>query len=262
MNTAQLQENHREMVTLILRDAARTDGLRSLIRRSGGRAISLPAFSFETVFDCPAALDFLRHPQIYDWVFFASPQGVTNLRQIAIRNNLQLPNKLACAAPGQASRKALLSAGFQNIVAPAGVSDIGNMLKNNMMGRLAKKKIALVQRTNSPPRTVMLLRKYEALPVPIMCYQRLPNKDSFWPSLDASLRSEINSIIAFDAASLEVLLKYADVDEERIKSLPLGVIHNAIGERAAIMGYENIITSGDSKVMILRLKQMVHESVN
>lgn len=249
-----------ELVTLILRDANRTDLLRMQIRRSGGRAISLPAFHFETVCDCKPAINFLRAPQNVHWLFFAGPHGISSLRQLAVHHRLPLPHGIACAALGQASRKTLLAAGFTNIVALPGINDLEGLLNSKQLGRLNGKRVALVQRLDSPPRAAQELGKFKCIVTPLQCYRRLKNSADTWIRLDEKLRREINSILAFDAASLHVLLELTGEDAQRIRKLPLGVIHRNIQEKAAMMGYENIIASERTTEMLDQLRHKIEQS--
>lgn len=250
------------LVTLVLRDPSRTETIRSLIRKEGGRAFSQTAFHFETIFDCQKAIDLLRKPSIYDLVLFVSPQGVAAMRQISMRADIELPKNMLCAGPGMATRKALIGAGFLNVTSPPGVGDLTELLKDAAMGKITGKRIALVQRENAPARAATELRKRKAVAVPIMCYRRLSNEENLWSEIDPGLRGELNSIIAFDSPSLDILLKCAGDDVEKVKNMALGVIHPAITEKAREMGFKNIITSGDSKQMILKLKGLLEKDAD
>lgn len=246
-----------KLVTLILRDANRTESLRALIRRDGGRAVSLPAFRFNTITDCAPAINFLRAPHKVHRLFFAGPHGILALRQIALANRLSLPTEMSCAAPGQASRKALLSAGFTNIIAPPSVGDFDSLMRRSLIGNLSGKRVALVQRLDAPPRAHDKLRQQKCIVTPLKCYERVPNTEDFWDRLDAKLRSEINCILAFDTPSLQLLLDSVGDDGERIRKLPLSVIHRNIEQKATQMGYENIIVTGHNAEMFESLRQMV-----
>ena len=245
------------LVTLVLRDPARSESIRALIRKEGGRAFSQSAFYFETLFDCAEAVDFLKNPSKCDLAIFVSPQGVMSMRALSMRKGIDLPKRMPCAGPGIATRKALQAAGFVNVTSPPGVSDLAELLRDSLMGRIAGKRVALIQRLNAAPRALFEIRKRKAIPVPIMCYQRLSNDEGLWTEIDPKLREDLNSIIAFDSPSLNVLLKRSGEDADRIKQMALGVIHPSIAEKAKEMGFENIIITGDSKDMILRLKKQV-----
>lgn len=246
-----------KLVTLILRDANRTDALRTQIRRDGGRAVSLPAFKFRTLKKCPEAVEFLKEPHKFHRLFFSGPHGIASLRQIAVRNRLKLPFDMACAAPGQASLKALQTAGFTNITAPPGVADFDTLLRRNVVGSLSGKRVALVQRKDAPPRAETKLKQLKCVVKTIRCYERIINTDAFWEQLDAKVRADINCILAFDTPSLQVLLDGAGEDADRIRKLPLGVIHRNIEEKARTMGYENIIVTGHTEQMFASMKAMI-----
>ncbi len=245
------------LVTLVLRDPSRTEAVRALIRKEGGRAFSQTAFTFETAFDCKEATEFLKRPERYDLAIFVSPQGVASMRKISMRAGLELPRRMHCAGPGIATRKALQAAGFSNVTSPPGVGDLNELLRDSSLGRLAGKRVALVQREGAPSRALNEIRKRKGIPAGIMCYRRLSNEGGLWSDIDPGLRGDLNSIIAFDAPSLEVLNRCAGDDGDRVRKMALGVIHTAIADKARELGFENIIVSGDSKHMILQLKEKV-----
>ena len=245
------------MVTLVLRDPSRTESIRALIRKEGGRAFSQTAFNFETIFDCKEAISFIKQPSKFDFAIFVSPQGVMSMRRISIKLGVDLPKSMPCAGPGAGTRKALLGAGFRNVASPPGVGDLIELLKESKIGKIAQKRVALIQAQDSHSKAAQEIRKRKAIPIPVMCYKRTVNEEGLWPEDDAEMRQDINSIISYDAPSLDILLKKAGSDEQRIKKMPIGVIHPAIAQKASEMGFENIITSGDSKHMILQLKELV-----
>ena len=255
------KEGDAGLVTLILRDPSYTETIRALIRREGGRAFSNKPYNFETIHDCKEALDLLENSRQYHMAVFASPHGVQSLMQLAMRHNKRLPKNLMCAAPGTATRKALMSAGFQNVVAPPGVGDLRTLLRHRDMSDIAGKVVALVQRENSTSHAVQDLRARKAEPVTIWCYRVVSVGEQVWLGIDEGFRRDMNSIIAFEGQSLELLTKHAGDEVERVKKLPLGVIHPAIHDKAKEIGFENIIVNGDSKALILELAKKVGENV-
>lgn len=250
----------KETVVMLLRDTARTERLRAQVRQRGGRAFCLPMFRFVPIYDCAEALAYLRAPQPFAWTVFASPNGVKALHSIAMRNALRLPLNNACAAPGQGTRAALITKGFRNVVAGPGSSDLGSLLRSRALGDLRSKQVALVQRRDAPDRATVALHKRGAQAVlEIACYQRQPCAEDTWSKLNADLRRDCNAAIAFDAPSLEVLLERSGDERAARLAQPLAVIHPTIREKAAEMGFTNIIVSDDSSEIVNKLMQKVEE---
>ena len=233
---------------LVLRDSSRSENLRAAIRAVNGRAYPLPLFRFETIFDCPVAQNFLSSPQGYSHLIFASPNGVSSLRKFAMRHNLPLPYNIRTAGPGPATSKAIVDAGFVNVAMARGTGDLASLLKSHDLGKMEK--VAFVQREFASARALHEFKRMRAVAVPIPCYRWIEDNEDAWEHIPESLRGSFNSIIAFDAATLELLLQRCKDDVERIKKMPVGVIHPAIAEKASALGYENIIVAGESKKLI------------
>lgn len=242
-------------MALILRDSMRSEALRSAIRAEKGRAYPFPLFRFETVYECPAALRFLQGPAEYSHLIFASPNGVAALRKFAMRHNLPLPHGIRAAGPGPASSKALLDAGFTNVALARGISDLASLLKSSDLGKMDK--VAFVQRENASVRAIQEFKRLRTVAIPVPVYRRVEEDEDAWEHIPASLRETFNAIIAFDAATLELLLRRCGGEVARIKAMPVGVIHPAIGDKARALGYENIIVAGESKKLIIDLQDQL-----
>ncbi len=245
------------IVAILLRASNRSTALRAQITRTGGRAIAMPIFSLATEYDCPAAIAFLRQPKNYGLLLFSSPYGVQALRGIALRHQLTLPTAMACAAPGIASRKELIKAGFTNITTPPGIGDLRTLCAELGNQRLVGKRIALVQRVNALPHANTLLVRNKAIPVPMPCYRRTRIAPDTWSAKFDAVRASVNTIIAFEAASLEALNEIAGTDLELIHRLNVGVIHPAIKDKALEIGYENIICHGDITTLLKQLQSCI-----
>ena len=243
------------LVTMILRESIRTEKLRNLIRQKQGRAFNLPLFTFEAIYDSPSAIEYLKDYQKYHWTVFSSPISAQSLHKIAVRNNIPLPKTINVAAPGQSTQKALNDLGYRNVFAPRGVSDISTMIKSKSFGRLKDRRVAIIQRENAPIKTFRAFQKRGAIPTTITCYHRIATDENIWNKLDPKLQSEINSIIAFDSASLAKLIEVANEDAVKIKDISLAVIHQSIALKAKELGFKTIIVSGEQNEMIKKLEE-------
>ena len=227
------------------------------VRAGGGQATALATHRIEPVADCPAAVELLDNPGSFDWTIFSSPNAVHALRAIARKLDRNLDLQMPVAGPGQQSARALAGCGFGNIAAPKLDSGLKALLDCGALGELAGRKIALVQRKDAPPRALEKLRRQQARPVAIECYRRIAAAADLWSSLEAQTRAECNCLLAFDEASLTVLLGRAGEDAGRLRRLPLGVHHPKIEAQARQLGFENIITQSDPKRLLTALARSI-----
>ena len=66
-------------------------------------------------------------------------------------------------------------------------------------------------------------------------------------------------MVAYDAPSLQLLLERAGGDRAAFLARPLAVIHPAIRDKAAEMGFENIIVASESEDLIGKMQQSVEK---
>ena len=247
------------MFSIILREAYRTAALRAQIRSAGGRSVAMPAFKLSTVYDCPEAVSFLNNPQQCQLLLFVSPYAVRALCQIARRHHLRLPTATPCAAPGTASHNELRKAGFSNVTCPEGVGGMQPLCAKLGSRRLAGRKLALVQSNTATPHASLLLAQHHAKPLLLPCYQRKRVSATQWRNRFAEVRTSVNTLIAFDAASLQAASDMAGPDAGVLRKLRIGVNHPAIKAKAAALGYENIICHTNPAKL---LKHLANRPIN
>ena len=231
--------------------------VREAVRAGGGRVTALATHRIEEVADCRAAIDLLAAPDSVDWTVFSSPNAVGALRAVAARLGQQLDPDMPVAGPGPHSAQALAAAGFRNVAAPERGAGIDALLASGVLGELAGRKVALVQRQQGPASSIEAMRQRRAQPVAVECYRRISAGDDLWSGLDAGARAACNCLLAFDGASLAVLLTRAGQDAGRLRRLPLGVHHPQIETRARRLGFENIITQPNQTELLAELAKRI-----
>ena len=229
------------------------------VRTGGGRATALATHHVRIIEDCPAALELLKNPGATDWTLFSSPNAAGALGAIAARNSLPLDPDMPVAAPGQQTARTLARAGFRSIVAPKQEAGLAALLASGALGDLAGRKVAVVQRQAAPPRTLEALRRRQAAALAIECYHRIRAAEDMWSSLQQEVRTGCNCLLAFDEASLALLLARAGDDAPRLKRLPLGVHHPQIEAKARNLGFENIITQSNPTELLAELAERIYQ---
>lgn len=193
---------------LVTRPAHQAQALAEQIEQAGGEAIRLPTIEIAAPAD-PAALDrVLDHLDDFDLAIFVSPNAVrTALARLA--RHATLPPGLELAAVGQATVRALHTAGAAPVLAPAEHFDSEGLLELLPADQVAGKRILIFRGNGGRELLGDTLAARGARVTYAECYRRLPPRTPDPAALARLERGEIDVITITSIESLRNLYEMA-----------------------------------------------------
>lgn len=253
MDTPQPLAGKRILVTRPLEQA---DRLIDLIRTSGGEAVVFPAIEILDPVDSAGLNQQIDRLHTFDWAIFISPTAVQRgMKQVLARR--QWPARLAVAAVGPGSARALEALGFQHVIAPASHSDSEALLALPELNQVSGKCIVIFRGEGGRELLAEKLRQRGAEVVYAECYRRAKPAASFAPIIDAHLRTPLSAITITSIEALNNLLEIAGADIQPVLTgIPFFVPHPRIAEHARQRGIRTVIpsTAGDAGLVEAMVK--------
>ena len=235
--------NLRGRGVLVTRPAGVAAPFAARIERAGGKAILFPTIEIVALAR-PPAFDRLGD---FALAIFISPTAVERALALAGR----WPRRLAVAAVGEGTRRALERAGADEVIAPREGADSESLLATPELERFTGQRVLIVRGAGGRELLGQALAARGCQVEIAECYRRAR------PAVDpAALLADwqagkIHALTAFSGEALDNLAEM--VGEARLRGTPLFVPHPRIAEQAARRGLEAIVAGPGEDAMLERL---------
>lgn len=237
---------------VVTRPAHQAGTLADKVRAAGGEVILFPVIEItdaESLEPFYARVDRLDE---FDIAVFISPNAVNRaMRLVAARR--KLPPRLAIAAVGDATVRALRSHGAATTISPAHGFDSEALLAQPALQAVAGKRVVIFRGQGGRELLGDTLRARGAAVEYAECYRRqVPRLDPA-PLLDAWAQDRLHAVVVTSSEGLANLFSMVGAaHEQRLRATPLFVPHARIAESAQRRGCAHVVTTaaGDEGLFI------------
>jgi uroporphyrinogen-III synthase len=241
---------------LVTRAVHQARGLCRLIESQGGRPVCFPALKIGPGSESAAALELLQ--QAWDLVIFISPNAVRFAANLLVGVELRWGQ---IAAVGEATAKALGSAGISPDLIPAGRYDTEGLLALPELQQMGQRQVLIVRGEGGRPLLGDTLQARGAKVGYAEIYRRLrPDAD---PALLLAHWSDVDIVTATSAELLDNLV--AMIGEKGwplLRETPLLVISERMVKRAKALGFKQVLRAvgADDASMLAALCEWIESS--
>jgi uroporphyrinogen-III synthase len=233
---------------LLTRPAGLAAPLTARIEQAGGRAIVFPAIEIVDL-PRPSAFDRLEE---FELAVFISPSAVE--RGLAMVR--AWPARLAVAAIGEGTRRALERAGIGEVLAPREGADSEALLALPALAAFSGTRVLIVRGAGGRELLAQSLAALGCTVELAECYRRAAPADAE-PLLAAWRAGAIQAVTLFSREALENLA--ALVGYTLLRAVPIFVSHPRIAAHATRRGLEAIVAGPGDDAMLERLVAYFHE---
>ena len=232
---------------LITRPREQASRLAELVQAAGGDARLFPTLE---ILDAPhpatlnAVFDRLEE---FDLAVFVSPSAVQKALTLARvrRGDRPWPARLAVAAIGRGSRRALEGQGMNGIIAPDARADSESLLALPQLGDVAGKRVVIFRGDAGRELLGDTLLARGAQVVYAECYRRARPLADTGPLLDAWGRGKVHAVTVASGEALSNLYDMLGAPgQSRLRSTPLFVAHQRIAAQAGRLGVAQALVAG------------------
>lgn len=222
---------------LVTRPAAQAQRLAELIEQAGGEAVRFPALEIAPPRDTTALGRVLADIARAEFAIFISPNAVVHgLAHLKARGGL--PPRLAVAAIGRGTTKALTDAGVTNVISPTEGSDSEALLALPQLNDVTGKRIVIFRGEGGRELLGDTLRARGAEVVYAECYRRMrPTTDA--APLNAQITAGGLDIVT--VTSVETLRNLYDMLDAPVRArlcrLPIVVVGSRQAEACRALGW-------------------------
>lgn len=230
-----------EVGVLVTRPAAQAAGFAARLRDLGAVPILFPALEIQATARpgvLRAALDALPG---CDLAIFISPTAA----EWGLRALGRWPTGVAVAAVGNGTARALAERGIAPVLSPADGADSEHLLALPELANVADKHILVFRGEGGRELLADVLRARGARVEYAECYRRgRPDADPA-PLVAALAEGHVGAVTAFSGETLDNLLDLlGDAGAARLRNLPLFVPHPRIADRARLLHFSSVYTTG------------------
>jgi uroporphyrinogen-III synthase len=226
---------------LVTRPSPSGEVLCEMIRLAGNEATHFSTIAFAPPKDESALLRAVEKLDSQDWLIFISPQAVYSSMAMMRRVWPHLPEKLAFAAVGAGTAKALQKAGITTVTYPRDEWSSEGLLSMPVFQNVKGKNISIVRGEGGREILDKILVSRGANVSHMIAYQRvLPTVDVV-PCRNLFTRQAIDVVVcsSYEAVhNLKILL--GDEAWPQIKNIPLIVMSERIKTLALNLGFQTI----------------------
>jgi uroporphyrinogen-III synthase len=238
---------------LVTRPAAQAQRLAELIEQAGGEAIRFPALEIVPPRDMTALNRVLADIAHFDLAIFISPNAVVH--GLAPRKaHGGMPPRMAIAAIGRGTAKALAEAGVGNVILPATGSDSEALLALPQLNDVAGKRIVIFRGEGGRELLGDTLRARGAEVVYAECYRRVRPATDAAPLAARLAAGGLDIVTVTSIQTLNNLHGMLDLPSRgRLRRLPIAVVGNRQAAACRALGWarEPIVAHDASDEAIL-----------
>lgn len=241
---------------LVTRPAEQAAGLAERIRAAGGNPIVFPALEIRDLEDLRPLAALIERLDEFDLAIFISPSAVEKaMNLIAARR--ALPARLAVAALGPGSVRALARFGVRNVIAPVGRFDSEALLARPELAAVSGKRVVIFRGEGGRELLGETLRARGARVEYAECYRRAAPERDAGPLLRAWARGEVHAVTVTSSEGLHNLYEMLGaLGRTWLRSTPLFAPHPKIAEAARALGLEIVIvTAGGDEGLVAGLAE-------
>ncbi len=221
---------------VVTRPRAQAGALADMIAARGGTPIVFPALEIRALEDSSALDALIDRLHDFDWAFFVSPSAVAcALERVALRR--AWPQRVAVAALGRGSERALAGRGFRDITAPRCRFDSEALLELLPRERVAGKRIVVFRGEGGREHLGDTLRERGAAVEYIACYRRERPAADPTPLIEAWSRAAVDAVTATSSEGLANFFTMLGAHgQPSLQRTPFFVTHARIAAHARGLG--------------------------
>jgi len=230
----------------VTRPVAQCASLAAEIERRGGEALIVPLIEIEPIADSAEIRAIRARLRQFHLAFFVSPNAVVH-GLAALGGAANWPPGLSVAGVGAGTRRALAAQGFVRIAVPTEGADSEAVLAlpEFSAAALAGRRLLIVRGDGGRDLLGSEAARRGAEVAYLACYRRRPPRQGAAALLDAARDGRLDALTVTSSealGNLEGLVGSAGI--AALAAVPVFAPHPRIAERAALLGFESIVTTG------------------
>ncbi len=235
---------------VVTRPAHQAGNLTALIRNAGGSALLFPVIAIADIDDSRVLDGLIARLDEFDWAMFVSPNAVHKALTL-ITARRALPSRLAYAAVGSASVRALQAFGVRDVVAPARF-DSEALLEMPVLHDIAGKRVIVFRGAGGRDFLGETLMARGASVDYAECYRRVLPPANPAPLLDAWEKEVLHAVTITSSEGLRNLCTLIGAHGlALLQQTPVFVPHPRIAVTARELGLARLVETrqGDEGLM-------------
>jgi len=234
---------------VVTRPREQAHGLAQRITQSGGVVFPVPAIEIADVQDPERLLSLIDRLDAFDLAIFVSPTAVAKATKLIRqrRGDRAWPARLAVAAIGGGSRRALEQFGFDTVLAPSVHADSEALLDMAELSSMSGRQVVIFRGDGGRELLGEGLRARGAEVTYAECYRRGRPQTDCAPLLMAWARGEVHAVTVSSGEGLANLHEMlGERGQHWLRSTPLFVPHARILRSAEQLGIRELRVAGTS----------------
>lgn len=231
------------LTVVVTRPQHQAADLAAMLATEGAEVLLFPVLEIRDLPDMAPLKAVIGRLASFDLAIFISPNAVARAMNL-IEAAGGLPPKLAVAAVGPGSRRALAAFGVEDVLVPHGRADSEGLLSLPQLADVAGRRIVIFRGEGGREVLAETLRARGATVEYAECYRRVRPDIDAAPLLHRWARNEIHAVLLMSSESLHNFYQMIGrLGAAWLAKTPVFVPHARIGEAARRLGLEEVFVT-------------------